>query len=76
MSKLDVNHLEDYAGDLSTYKDEEIFEWAKMATDQEHLLTFREGLKSYPKAIFWAIVLSLTIVMEGYDDNLIGNFYA
>jgi len=30
----------------------------------------------YPKAIFWALVMSLTIVMEGYDTILIGSFYA
>lgn len=28
------------------------------------------------QAAFWSVVMSLTLVMEGYDRALIGNFWA
>jgi hypothetical protein len=43
---------------------------AKAATNSEHKMTFMEGLRLYPKAIGWSILLSLTIVMEGFDITL------
>lgn len=43
---------------------------AKAATKSEHTMTFMEGLRLYPKAIGWSILLSLTIVMEGFDITL------
>lgn len=35
-----------------------------------------QGIRLYPKAIFWAGLISLCCAMEGYDIALIGNFYA
>jgi MFS transporter, SP family, general alpha glucoside:H+ symporter len=49
---------------------------ARAATEAEHKMTFLEGVRLYPKAIAWSILLSLTIVMEGYDTSLINSFYA
>ena len=49
---------------------------AEIATHDEHSLTVREACRRYPAAIFWAIVMSFTIVMEGYDTILIGNLFA
>ena len=48
---------------------------AQIATADEHSLTVREAFKRYPKAVFWAIIMSMTIIMEGYDATLIGNFF-
>lgn len=48
----------------------------RAATEAEYKMTFTEGVKLYPKAIAWSILLSLTIVMEGYDTALINSFYA
>jgi SP family general alpha glucoside:H+ symporter-like MFS transporter len=42
----------------------------------EHRLAIMDGLRLYPKAIGWSILLSLTIVMEGYDLAIINSFYA
>jgi SP family general alpha glucoside:H+ symporter-like MFS transporter len=42
----------------------------------ERRLTIRNGLPLYAKAIGWSILLSLTIVMEGYDLTIINSFYA
>lgn len=35
-----------------------------------------QGVRLYPKAIFWAGLISMSCAMEGYDIALIGNFYA
>lgn len=37
-------------------------------------MTLMQGLRLYPKAVIWSIVISTCIVMEGYDVSLIGNF--
>ena len=49
---------------------------AKTATDSEHELTVWQGLKKYRKAVFWSLVFSLTIVMDGYDTAFTGTLYA
>ena len=49
---------------------------AKAATRSEHKMTLMESLRLYPKAIGWSTLLSMTIVMEGYDTNLITAFFA
>jgi hypothetical protein len=36
----------------------------------------REAIKAYPKAIMWALVMATCVIMEGYDTNLLGNFFA
>lgn len=35
-----------------------------------------QGVKLYPKAMFFSVIISLCCAMEGYDIALIGNFYA
>jgi SP family general alpha glucoside:H+ symporter-like MFS transporter len=42
----------------------------------EHRLAITDALRLYPKAIGWSILLSLTIVMEGYDLSIINSFFA
>ncbi|KAI0376915.1 sugar transporter [Hypomontagnella monticulosa] len=49
---------------------------AKLATEKEHKMTLWQGLKLYPKAIGWSILISTCIAMEGYDISLVNNFYA
>lgn len=49
---------------------------AQAATTKEHSMTLWEGLRLYPKAIGWSVLLSTAIVMEGYDVVLMGSFYA
>ncbi|KAF3908014.1 hypothetical protein ABW21_db0200827 [Orbilia brochopaga] len=45
------------------------------ATEQEVRMTLREGIKRYPYAIGWSMLLSCAIIMEGFDLVLIGNFF-
>jgi len=49
---------------------------AKLATEKEHNMTLLQGIKLYPKAVFWSILISTCIAMEGYDVCLLGAFYA
>lgn len=42
----------------------------------ERDLTPWQAIKAYPMAIFWALLVSMCVIMEGYDTILIGNFYA
>ncbi|OBT83370.1 hypothetical protein VE02_08366 [Pseudogymnoascus sp. 03VT05] len=49
---------------------------AEVAATMEKNMTIREAIKKYPKAIFYSMILSLCIIMEGYDTSLIGSFFA
>ncbi|KAL7940444.1 MFS maltose permease MalP [Trichoderma barbatum] len=49
---------------------------AQIATTKEHSMSLWNGIKLYPKAIGWSVLLSTAIVMEGYDVVLMGSFYA
>ncbi|KAK3697499.1 hypothetical protein LTR37_017445 [Vermiconidia calcicola] len=49
---------------------------AKAATEKEHNMTLWQGIKLYPKAIGWSVIISTCIAMEGYDVCLVNNFYA
>ncbi|KAF4453926.1 putative maltose permease (MalP) [Fusarium austroafricanum] len=49
---------------------------AKVAAEAEHHMTLWEAIKTYPKAIGWSVLLSSTLIMEGYDLALLGNLYA
>lgn len=44
-------------------------EWAhsdgRQGADQEHKMTLWQGIKAYPGAITWSVLLSTAIVMEG-----------
>lgn len=43
----------------------QIIEQAKEATEIEHTLSVVECVKNYPMAIFWSIMVSMCVVMEG-----------
>jgi SP family general alpha glucoside:H+ symporter-like MFS transporter len=51
-----------------------IVEHARSAAHKERNMTIRQGIKLYPKAIFWSVLISTCIVMEGYDISLVNNF--
>ncbi|TVY41052.1 Maltose permease [Lachnellula occidentalis] len=48
---------------------------AKTATDSEHSMSLLQGIKLYPKAVAWSMLISTCICMEGYDVCLLSNFY-
>ncbi len=50
-----------------------VVDFAKTAAEKEHNMTLREGVRLYPKAIAWSMLISTCIIMEGYDVCLINN---
>ncbi|KAG0645618.1 Maltose transport 3 [Hyphodiscus hymeniophilus] len=53
----------------------EVIQNAKTATEKEHRMTLWQGIKLYPKAVGWSLLISTCICMEGYDVCLLSNFY-
>lgn len=49
---------------------------AAKATQAEQTMTLMQGLRLYPKAVGWSVLLSCAIIMEGFDINLIANLLA
>lgn len=51
-----------------------IIENARAAAAKEQQMSLMQGIKLYPKAIAWSMLISTCIVMEGYDISLVSNF--
>ncbi|KAI1015648.1 hypothetical protein LB503_009845 [Fusarium chuoi] len=64
---------DDHAPNYDTVKDASI---AKQAAEEEHNLTLLQAIRKYPKAVMWSVLLSTSIIMEGYDIVLISSFFA
>ncbi|SPO03712.1 related to transporter (major facilitator superfamily) [Cephalotrichum gorgonifer] len=48
---------------------------AQAASAAEHSTTFKQAIRESWKAAAWSAIISLTIVMEGYDQSLMSNFF-
>ena len=48
----------------------EVTKEAKIASQAEKESTFWQALKSNKKSAMWSAVISLTIIMEGYDIGM------
>lgn len=48
---------------------------ARTATRAERKVTFLGGCRLYPKAMAWSMLISSTLIMEGFDTFLIVNFF-
>lgn len=46
---------------------EDLVAQARAADEADQRLTFREAIKHYKMATFWAVILSTSLIMEGYD---------
>lgn len=55
--------------------EDKVFKNARAATEKEHRMTLWQGIKLYPKAVGWSVLISTCIAMEGYDVSLVNNFY-
>ena len=49
---------------------------AKQADEVDHQEKVLPALRLHYKAVFWAFVVSMSVIMEGYDTSLLNNFYA
>ena len=47
---------------------------ARIATQKEHQMSLWQGIRLYPKAVAWSMLISTCICMEGYDVCLLSNF--
>lgn len=68
-----VGHYEQDGGSEVDVKDRQELDDAKAGNDNEHALSIREALTQYRWAVMWSLMVSMSIIMEGYDTNLIGN---
>ncbi|KAG4440377.1 hypothetical protein IFR05_004117 [Cadophora sp. M221] len=46
------------------------------ATKDEHNLTFLQAMRKYRKAVMWSVIASMSTIMESYDIQIMGGFYA
>ncbi len=49
---------------------------AQEITVEEKDMTVWQSIQANRMAIFWSLIISTCVIMEGYDTNLLGNFYA
>lgn len=76
MSATDEKHIEAAAHVEDLKADAHELHRAKAAAKAEHDIDLRSALKENWRACMWSAIISLTIVMEGYDLSLMQNFFA
>lgn len=67
-------HFNDEAHLEQTQSMKNVMRSAKMATESEHKMTLMQGIRLYPKAVAWSLLISTCIAMEGYDVCLLSTF--
>lgn len=55
------------AFDLNDDRTIELINGAQESDAADRKLTVRQAFKKYKKAVFWALFLSTSLIMEGYD---------
>ncbi|PGG96975.1 hypothetical protein AJ79_09382 [Helicocarpus griseus UAMH5409] len=68
LEKVAAHHLEDTLGHGAIIE-------AKNASDEEHAQTLAQAIRANWKAVFWSVMISMSIIMEGFDTLLISNFF-
>jgi MFS transporter, SP family, general alpha glucoside:H+ symporter len=61
--------------DLSNAETVDLIHRAQAGDEADRQLTIRQALLKYKKAVFWAMILSVSLIMEGYDLVIITSFY-
>lgn len=69
----DASHFENTTTTTADHTD---LKGARQASTAEHEQTLSEAFVTHRKAILWSVVISMTIIMEGYDIGLISQFFA
>ncbi|KEF59110.1 MFS transporter, SP family, general alpha glucoside:H+ symporter [Exophiala aquamarina CBS 119918] len=64
-----------YNVDITQSDTLDLIRHAQESDAADRLLTVRQALSKYKKAVFWAMFLSTSLVMEGYDLVIINSFY-
>ncbi|CAI4056971.1 alpha-glucoside permease SKDI_04G0030 [Saccharomyces kudriavzevii IFO 1802] len=80
---LDIVHLEYSPDPIPPSDDNKVItdildatQDAKDADESERRMPLVKALKTYPKAAAWSLLVSTTLIMEGYDTAILGAFYA
>ena len=60
----------------TTLHNNAVNQFAIEGTLADHELTVRSALRAHSKAVGWALVSATCVIMEGYDTNLLSNFFA
>ncbi|KAM0193813.1 hypothetical protein ACHAPI_007469 [Fusarium lateritium] len=60
----------------ATIHDSKLQQAAMEGAADQNELSIADAIKAYPQAIMWALVSSTCVIMEGYDTNLLSNFFA
>lgn len=71
-----LRHYHSTEGPVSDSSMSKVIHNAKAATEKEQNMSLLQGIRLYPKAVFWSVFISTCIAMEGYDISLVSNFYA
>lgn len=61
--------------DLSSSDTQDLIREAEANDAADRALTVMEALKKYKKAVFWAMFLSTSLIMEGYDVVIVCSKY-
>ncbi|KAJ4322115.1 hypothetical protein N0V94_002583 [Neodidymelliopsis sp. IMI 364377] len=69
-----VDHMAERVN--STAMDVSTADGTNAAIHNEHRMTVRQSLRFWWKAIVFSFVISLAVVMEGYDTSLMNKFFA
>ncbi|CAI4765439.1 CQS_1a_G0047420.mRNA.1.CDS.1 [Saccharomyces cerevisiae] len=83
-SDFDLSHLEYGPGSLTLNDNheqipdllDEAIQDAKEADESERTMPLMTALKTYPKAAAWSLLVSTTLIQEGYDTAILASFYA
>lgn len=62
-----VSHMQKAVDqDLEEKLGQNALQQAKQATDDEHAQTLMQALRENRKAVLWSVLISMSIIMEGY----------
>lgn len=61
---------------VANHDADQLADEARHASSKEQQMSLWAALKLYPKAVGWSMLLSSTLIMEGYDLALLGSLYA
>lgn len=71
-----TRHMDGISPEQSFSTQADVVKKAQESITVEHNLTPLQAIKAYPMAIFWCLVISTCVIMEGYDQILVQSFYA
>lgn len=64
----EVEKTTDLMGEMTAADIQQELDNARQASQDEQAMNLRDGMRLYPKAILWSMLLSLAIVMEGFGE--------